>query len=139
MKKIFTLIALMVVLHTASNAQGNLQFNAAKIIEVSNVNGSYAFIVGGNQGIAHDTTFIVPTGKVWKVESASTSIINTTSNNWSLISIDGKNVYGWNISNGTFPIWLPAGLHSMTFIYSASASYNSGKGSINAIEFNIIP
>ncbi len=139
MKKLFQLIALLLLIQTVSKAQGDLQFNKVKLISTQ------------------DT---VPNGKIWKVESFifSQTIPNcpsSSTNQDETIKINGQNIsvrssrfmsgfswgsgpYGWstapvsefNIWEQKLPIWLPSGN-----IISAEA----GVLYISALEYNIIP
>jgi len=139
MKKLIIILFVFFITSFKTQAQGNLQFNSVKTIEVSNspnYNGGIFF--NSFSFASNDTSFVVPTGKVWKIESASTSYwypVTGSINYFALLAVDGKYLYGFNVSNGTFPLWLSSGNHTLSIITSTSGY----KGSINAIEFNITP
>ena len=128
MKKIFILI-FVTLSFSILKAQGNLQFNTTKFIEIT------AVIPNANVPpyFYKDSTFTVPQGKVWKIESVigthncSTGAIN--------LYLDGKLICG-NTGYGTFPIWLSHGTYSLVIYSMWNGSY---KAAINLIEFNIIP
>ena len=108
-------------------AQGTLQFNQVKVVT---------------------TTQTVPTGKVWKVESAfgNALVSNCSTNPLHTITVNGNDVtvtqstsltfnnycYGWQgVATCTqLPFWLPAG---------ASLAASTNVTGISVIEFNVVP
>jgi hypothetical protein len=133
MKKTFLLIA-FAALAGFTMAQGNLQFN--QVIHVKNTGSAYA------PGAATVTSITVPTGKVWKIESASAT-------DGDELSIDGQLVYGLPYMQGTnsylsmhinMPVWLGPGTYSVTLYndqaINAQAAYTTV---ISGIEFNVVP
>ena len=74
MKKIIILALLISVCKI--NAQGNLQFNDVKNIEITGTTSPF----DPNIGVPISTigTITVPTGKVWKIESTSVKENNTS-------------------------------------------------------------
>ena len=122
MKKIFTLIALMVVLQTATKAQGNLQFN--RVVSYTGSGSGYGYVT-----IVLDT---VKQGKVIKLESIGIS--NSGNYGYGYLKINGR-IYA-NISNNNSYaiheiIWLKEG---DIISYAAYADYV-----ITGIEYNIVP
>lgn len=123
-----------------ANAQGVLQFNAVKNINL--------YITGpGSSTADNDTVITIPQGKVWKVESASTSE-NYVPGGWSpylgdgaFVFIDNTVVYFSDIDYRTpFPLWLKAGTHNFTLSgYQGSSSQYEWRALISAIEFNVVP
>ena len=125
------LLILAIAFSSASFAQGNLQFNQVKLV-----------------GSAAET---VPTGKIWKIESATYSppptwvynagglvvnenaIIQINGNNRTIRSIRGEyynGAAGQQYWEQTFPIWLPAG----TTLSAGALVYE-----LSIIEFNVVP
>jgi hypothetical protein len=136
-------------------SQGNLQFNQVLSPSISTT-------LPFSANTAQQVTITIPTGKVWKVESASYVIISTIgSTNPGQISpflqggslsigpffyVDDFLVTPWNSPNGivnpSFPIWLNEGVHSMKISNNSSSNNLINailKGTLSVIEFNIIP
>lgn len=108
MKKLITL-ALIIGTTTLTNAQSNLVFNQALIVEIN-----------------PSTEQIIPEGKVWKVESFS----NYDGEN--ILVNDSEWAIGDPIDFRNMPIWFPAG----TILKSAGAG--SQKDYLSVLEFNVV-
>jgi hypothetical protein len=96
---------------------------------------------------------VVPAGKVWKVENASYARISPSVPEYRLVqwgtpSIPGfylddylmcqyYNASGGQVINPSFPIWLNEGSYTLRLVTSTTTS--QVRGTINVIEFNIIP
>lgn len=140
----FTLFALSVF------AQGNLQFNQVIYQEITFTQAATA------TNPQTQTTFTVPSGKVWKIESAFTASNQYQSSSSPAgaygfytadcyLAINGRIVYSAVQSVQThFPIWLPTGTYTLTLGRTGIVTPNASNpttwnGSISAIEFNVIP
>ena len=98
---------------TIFHAQGNLQFNQVLNLDATSVGTSYS----------------VPAGKVWKIES-----VGLASNNaYFQIQYSGMSFFILNntIPYSNLPYWLPSGI-TVTFIGSSAAK-------VSIIEFNVTP
>jgi hypothetical protein len=150
MKKIaFTifLCAALLVFHSSSFAQGNLQFNAVKYYELSVTQPTSGTFLESTQSIT------VPAGKVWKIESASGAAFVSSTNQSTLTSaplvlLDGRIIfqttYGTAVLSMTpniLPLWLPAGTYTLSVKSSTStaAPGYTFYGYVSALEFNIVP
>ena len=116
MKKIIIFSALLFSF-ALSKAQGNLQFNRVVVYDI--------------QG-ASSTAFIVPAGKVWKIEMAivvggDMYVQNSASQDLGTLNSSSGNT--------RVPFWLP-GSFVGSFYCSASSS---NRGAVSIIEFNIVP
>ena len=133
MKKII-ILALLISL-CKINAQGNLQFNDVKNIEITGTTSPF----DPNIGVPISTigTITVPTGKVWKIESTSVKENNTSdiSSTPSYVLILNNHRASGNSS--IFPIWLSAGNYLVKV--SGGAASIAVIASISAIEFNVTP
>ncbi len=133
MKKIIILALLISVCKI--NAQGNLQFNDVKNIEITGTTSPF----DPNIGVPISTigTITVPTGKVWKIESTSVKENNTSdiSSTPSYVLILNNHRASGNSS--IFPIWLSAGNYLVKV--SGGAASIAVIASISAIEFNVTP
>ena len=131
MKKLFLFTFL--ILSTLASAQGNLQFNRALM---ETYTGSTWNSSNNTQPIV--ATIVVPTGKVWKIET--TSFIHqevwgfTHSNN--IRAFIGNFIFE-NLNNRI--TWLPAGSYSLRFYDSTGGSAATYIFSVSGIEFNIVP
>ena len=131
MKK--SILFTFLILSTLANAQGNLQFNRALM---ETYTGSTWNSSTNTQPIV--ATIVVPTGKVWKIES--TSFIHqevwgfTHSNN--IRAFIGNFIFE-NLNNRI--TWLPAGSYSLRFYDSTGGSAATYIFSVSGIEFNIVP
>jgi hypothetical protein len=137
MKKIFTILILLFAVNSIK-AQGNLQFNQVKNLEITGtttLNGALQLTTIGS--------ITVPSGKVWKIESV-TAFENTIQANYYTYGLGLKvnigNHIAYDASNNVtihYPIWLSAGN------YLIKSCGNTGPinvvTSISAIEFNIVP
>lgn len=122
-----------------AKAQGNLESNQVRIIEVSGT-------APVGQALDFTQSFTVNSDKVLKVEWAG-RVSNNDVGGW---LTDGSNVNVYlndyympiaqaNNRKGTAtPIWLPAGTHHLKIRISGSNSFTvSGKAMLSAIEFNV--
>jgi len=131
MKKI--LLSTFLILSTLASAQGNLQFNRALM---ETYTGSTWNSSTNTQPIV--ATIVVPTGKVWKIET--TSFIHqevwgfTHSNN--IRAFIGNFIFE-NLNNKI--TWLPAGSYNLRFYDSTGGSAATYIFSVSGIEFNIVP
>lgn len=131
MKK--SILFTFLILSTLASAQGNLQFNRALM---ETYTGSTWNSSTNTQPIV--ATIVVPTGKVWKIES--TSFIHqevwgfTHSNN--IRAFIGNFIFE-NLNNKI--TWLPAGSYSLRFYDSTGGSAATYIFSVSGIEFNIVP
>ena len=131
MKK--SILFTFLILSTLASAQGNLQFNRALM---ETYTGSTWNSSTNTQPIV--ATILVPTGKVWKIET--TSFIHqevwgfTHSNN--IRAFIGNFIFE-NLNNRI--TWLPAGSYSLRFYDSTGGSAATYIFSVSGIEFNIVP
>lgn len=140
MKRIFSLLLFVLALNGYTNAQGNLQFNQVIVANLNSTVSSYSTITS--------TTITVPAGKVWKIEHADVWLNNSTRQTLSgyySLYIDNIVLHHSKGSSGTsnqfaenFPVWLPAGTYTV-YISNEDSSTHNYVGTINAIEFNVIP
>jgi hypothetical protein len=112
MKKSF-LFFVFIILLGGVHAQGNLQFN-----QVLNLD-----------ALPTGSTYTIPSGKVWKIESVALSANNA----YFQIQYSGTNYYVLNnsVPFSNLPYWLPSAI-SVTFVGSSSAK-------VSIIEFNVVP
>lgn len=125
------------------HGQGNLQFNRVVLIEVDFVLPNSSL----NQFV--EQTFVVPPGKVLKVETAHgtyESLLSTPSfHSWPQVLINNKLVHHYVTSSGTaqynyLPMWLPEGTYTLRVVsYNGSTAGASVHGGISGIEFNVVP
>jgi hypothetical protein len=120
-KQIF--LILFLVFGNFSFAQGNLQFNQVLLL---------------NNG----TSYTVPSGKVWKLESAVYNTYSITYGSSAKLIINGSTVelipFSFNDGNGTnrapvtevFPFWLPE---------NTTIQPTQAVSKVSVVEFNIIP
>jgi hypothetical protein len=107
-------------------AQGNLQFNQVLNLEITCCTAS---------------TFTVPVGKVWKIES-SMAYNNNSPTRISAINGNPMEAYltGYTYLNyGILPIPLPYWLPTNTQVSFNTGSGLGQKGYVSIIEFNVIP
>jgi len=139
MKKIIITICLVVGSISFSKAQGNLQFNKAKFIELA----GYPIMNGHWIQWPVDSAIIaVPTNKVWKIENIALSSIDTS---WGGQLIASGSCYAFLLLNSVMvvgtansqAIWLPAGTYKFKLM-SLEKTYMA-KALISAIEYNIVP
>jgi len=143
MKKIFLLIALLLIIKVDSRAQGNLQFN-----QVLTFQGYIPFTAGGWQGFSvNGPQWTVPQNKVWKIESKSRTPDGSL--RFMINGFSHSDLYERNFNNNYFalavdnsPIWIK---ENDVINFNASGSCNgygcqgSVQYSISIIEYNIVP
>jgi hypothetical protein len=116
------LIATFTFFSFVSSSQGNLQFNQV-LTYTSQIPKS-----------GFGSTYTVPNGKVWKIESIS-------ADGPAKMSINGNGVpFYFNAttpSRGVFPFWLKSG--DNIYLYDFGGGVGSYGVFISIIEFNIIP
>jgi hypothetical protein len=140
MKKLLFL-ALLSVLSLPIYSQGNLQFNQV-------VQESFSPSVTSNT-LTTIGTITVPTGKVWKIESAVLSWTETagTTNSSFRLFIAGHCTWALYLANTgdigidrqTAPLWLKAGTYQIQVFQKSSFSNLPMNASYSGIEFNITP
>ena len=131
MKK--SILFTFLILSTLANAQGNLQFNRALM---ETYTGSTWNSSTNTQPIV--ATIVVPTGKVWKIETTSfihQEVWGFTHNN-NIKAFIGNFIFD-NLNNKI--TWLPAGSYSLRFYDSTGGSAATYIFSVSGIEFNIVP
>lgn len=113
MKKNLAILFIFLGLNNLMNAQGNLQFNQVLNLDATTTGTSYN----------------IPPGKVWKIESVALSV-NAA---YFQVQYGGVNYFVLNnsIPYSNLPYWLPSGI-SVTFVGSAAAK-------VSIIEFNVVP
>lgn len=140
MKRLFIIIALCLGIAVSANAQGELQFNQVRLIEVVGTGG-----VG--QVVSISEQFNVPEGKVLKVEWARLSTSGDGGTTWSA----GQEAHGAafvddyllvtsiNSEHSDRPMWLPSGTYEfrMAIASSNQAPARMCKARMSAIEFNV--
>ena len=127
MKTVKSLIIVFVVAMVCNKVigQNNLQFNAAKYIQLSGNN---------HTGIVDSVTINVPSGKVWKIESAAANLTNPTSafnGSEAGVTLNGVLISGSSL----FPIWLPSGSYLITLVSVTTSAVGCY---VSAIEFNLV-
>jgi len=121
-------------------AQGNLQFSQVILQDFNSTVAGWATVTV--------SSFTVPVGRVWKIEHAEawyySGVRSSAGSGFSLYLNNtllrrSRSTAG-NINQGGdhFPVWLPAGSYDIILASEAPTSYNY-TGSINAIEFNVVP
>ena len=138
MKLHLTLLTFILIsINSVFSQNNNLQFNRALM---ETYTGNNLNQVNLNQAII--ATIIVPTGKVWKIESTSL----TSPQSWGqyLDQVNDNNIaFIGNIHfSNKYPktTWLPAGSYNLKF-YCTSCGNNGAilMFSISGIEFNLVP
>ena len=130
------------------SAQGNLQFNQVLSPSISTSSTLFA-------NTSQQLTVTIPTGKVWKIESASFVLLSgneiysltmggqqTTTNPYFFMDdhILGTYVNNFGLVDPTFPIWLQSGTHILRICNNSGNNWpNNLRGTIRVIEFNIVP
>ncbi len=142
MYKIIILIVL-ISYSIAGFAQGNLQFNRVFFVETSFVSSSTLC----NE--FQDVTITVPTGKVWKIETAhgtqKTNFIRPNYNATVSVLINDHLICHYTNSSSALvvsnylPMWLPAGNYTMRVSVFSCPGGNTVLGAISGIEFNAVP
>ena len=166
MKNIFILILTLTV-SASLFAQGNLQFNQIRKIDITgNQSYQYNYNTGNTQMNFATQTITVPTGKVLKIESSFVRMTYSGTNNEAkpltgtnggtnnidvlLLFLDNNIIAHQAGANNEFknlryqyPIWLPAGSYQIKLVgdctTNGSTTTANANGMISAIEFNIIP
>lgn len=111
-----------------------LLISISSLCHASNLEFSQVILIDGS--VAFSRT--VPTGKVWKIESATRS----QNCGCSEIKINSKEAiitsYGSDSDESTLPIWLPEGT-TITDFPTGSGTYPTNSAWISIIEYNIVP
>ena len=144
MKKIillFTIVLLSFELNAQQDTPGNLQFNRV-------VNYTLDFNTGpitGNASQGHGVVgaISIAEGKVWKIESVSVTVRDTSRGNAFTsmhgscgLSLGRNSIYTPSVPNlkiDTFPMWIASGDYDLYGINCVNAALT-----LNAIEFNIV-
>ena len=111
-------LAAYCLLPADSSAQGNLQFNQVIMYDMTS---------GGTQNIT------VPAGKVWKIESASTSNGSTVGVSLRNAALQNIGILSTSTAASNFPIWLPTGFTGSFYNNAA------GRSMVSILEFNVVP
>jgi hypothetical protein len=107
-------------------SQGTLQFNKVELLTFD----------GGNLSPYKSPVYTVPSGKVWKIESAgAASDVSVYRLNGFLVDAQGINTIGTNNKATNLPIWLPEN----TTIEFSETSGAGRRAYISIIEFNVVP
>ena len=140
MKKILLFIFSLFCLSYYFGQGNNLQFSQVLNLDFSSTcNVGYSWSSAG--------TFTVSSNKVLKITSCSafaTDLNSFANASGASMKIGNKLVYNQghntNISNGVaMPVWLESGTYTVyLFGRSTNSSDNNLKGSISAVEFNIV-
>ena len=143
MKLHLTLLTFILIsINSVFSQNNNLQFNRALFEEFTIT----VPLNSTNVSINQNTSFgdlIVPTGKVWKIESINTMkktffspTYFTHENNTSSFMINH-----FIIPAPVYPIWLPAGTYPINFNQSCNGYTYQITWSLNisGIEFNLVP
>jgi hypothetical protein len=131
MKNLLLLIFLWGITAFAS-AQGDLQFNqvlsySQTYTATSTNNGPWTFT---------SQLYIVPIGKVWKVEKFLMDASGTTAPGWLIVN-SGYKLKPNDVNSG--PVWLKAGDEIAAEYITSGGSQPRGAYFISIIEFNITP
>ena len=137
------LFLLFIAFTLGLEAQGDLQFN-----QVLN----FDLVIPSESGFGIKSSIVpltIPTGKVWKVVSASVNTGPNTTLNTTIkaqLRLDEVLIFiidtasSFSLGN-VLPMWLPAGEHSIELLYywgSSSTSAGDVNGKLSVIEFNIV-
>jgi hypothetical protein len=134
MKKTICILLLSTLCSFAAYSQSNLQFN-----QVLTYAGRLATTTGAGDSTS---TWTVPPGKVWKIESASGAFAYVTSPVY--LIVNGIKVFDVYIYNSTttrnvyFPVWLKAGDAVRMAEYNTSNNFYTDYF-ISIVEFNLTP
>ena len=153
MKTFFFFIALTFT--SLSFSQGNLQFNQ---VFIKNYTGTGTSESGNSQITYTTTTLVVPSGKVWKVESSgiqlfmnpvcvgcyvlrfpgTQSVVALLMDNIVLTCITGSTMINYE---NKLPIWIPEGTYTIKLFGSHPNDYATIRANayLSIIEFNIVP
>lgn len=125
MNKFYSMILVLMALASTplASAQGNLQFNQVVLITLD---------------IDTPYPFTVPTGKIWKIQSASSGYYSSTVYLRDASANYLATLYANNLDyRVNFPYWLPTGF---TGDFRRVGNTSSGpKATVSIIEFNVIP
>jgi hypothetical protein len=137
----FSTIIIFLLLSLNLFSQGNLQFNQVILTEFTANN-----LLNGNSVVCSPSTITVPAGKVWKIEQSSvymnTALGASSGYSYSMYLNNTLlfNRFGNSFTFSSTPMWLSEGSYTVKIAYeNTSGGPFNFKGSINAIEFNIIP
>jgi hypothetical protein len=134
----FSTIIIFLLLSLNLFSQGNLQFNQVIHTEFTANN-----LLNGNSVVCSPSTVTVPAGKVWKIEQSSVYMNTALGSTACCYSMYINNTLLFNKHNTNFsatPLWLSEGSYTVKIAFeTTSGGPFNFKGSINAIEFNIIP
>ena len=111
-----------------------MQFNQA-IIQTYSVNQTCIYPCGSSTTTpapVNETSFIVPVGKTWKVESAVGEVQGNTT--WGIYNDTNFLLFSGGMNQ---PYWLPSGTYKIKV--SCFNCNGPQKIAFNAIEFNITP
>ncbi len=146
MKKIVITICLFIGFISFSKAQGNLQFNKAKFIELEGM--QYNFAPFNYYRGVDSVTITIPANKVWKIEKVQAVGVD------SLTGYYDENIHGLlyitvndvaisepaGYPQQTGILWLPAGTYKLRLMARIGINgQGKFKGFISAIEYNIVP
>lgn len=138
MKKIILILLFFIAL--GANAQGNLQFN-----RVVNFSASQSV---ANQSSITFQSFVVPNGKVWKIENVmvgkkfgagNLTFCSDCAASFNEIISYACNLSGNYYENGKSPIWLSEGSYNFIIYNNYSSGTSILVASYSAIEFNVVP
>ena len=127
-----------------SYSQGNLQFNRVVNFSLQQANGG-----AYSKGVYTYQTFIIPAGKVWKIESVA--VFHRDPDNTFELCIDCAAAFndivavhfirsGGVDDTRNLPIWLAEGTYNFIISDNNNSSQSDYlKASYTGIEFNIIP
>ena len=126
-----SLFVFILLFNSVAFSQGNLQFN--QVVSYS-----------GTSSSNNSPTWIVPVGKVWKVETAFASYGSTANRRVYVDAGGGFSFFSISNSNETtiphvLPIWLKAGDQVYVFASCSNCGTQTLNYVISIIEFNIIP
>ncbi|MEO1415055.1 MAG: hypothetical protein AAFW00_07235, partial [Bacteroidota bacterium] len=127
-----------------SFGQKDLDFNDVIYIELNGINGN-------SPEILDSVVVTIPTGRVWKIESAHTTNRDPSTqvpdiSGWTFITLNYVRitpVYGFaEVSNlEMFPLWLPAGQYTFRLVRGATASTvgDLTQGFVSILEYIVTP
>lgn len=143
MRKILILVLLAagaLLLPGKVAAQGNLQFNAVKYIQMSVTQSGTTVFTETSQVVT------VPANKVWKIEMIATTATNNGSANSSsgsnsgMVILDDRILYNSNSTNQpAVPFWLPAGTYTLSFLSNTLSNGHNAYSTVSVLEFNVVP
>ena len=132
MKYIYTF--LFIAISAMSFAQGNLQFNKV-------LNFDYPSVYVAPGGTVLLETINVPSGKVWKITAASSSVSSSSSSDYrSSLAVNSHYLFFHPSRDNAImntPFWLSSGVHEFKVTNEYQPGFTSS--AISVIEFNIVP